>query len=192
MSDIGLGKIIVGEAFRDAVHVAVAPVTAEQKLYSGQWVRFLTDHPNFSDRVIACLDGEGIGIVDPFLRGLVMPGQRFYLWLIPGTITALRHSWTHPAFPVAVPETPPFVPDEASAIVVSRKWIEAYATEIGARYTEVMDAARNYVESGNYWTQGSRWAGQDSPPDEFWEHFQRVAEMTVPEEKRGSFFSCSC
>lgn len=73
-----LGSVITGDAGRDAVHVAIVPMTAVRVLQPGER---LTN-----------------GIVDPFLTEPVQPGQRYYLCLFPGTVTSLRHVWTHPAF----------------------------------------------------------------------------------------------
>jgi hypothetical protein len=81
-----LGEIITGDEKRDAIHIAVAPVTASVKLYPGERVG---------------VDGKNlphVGIVDPFLNGPVLPGQKFWLFLFPNTVTSLRHEWTHPAF----------------------------------------------------------------------------------------------
>lgn len=87
-----LGKIITGQAFRDAVHVAIMPVKAAQPLCPG-W------HVGIDERGNATTYTEKpIGIVDPFLPVLVQPGETFYLCLYPNTITSLRHVWTHPAF----------------------------------------------------------------------------------------------
>lgn len=81
-----LGKLVPEhEHRRDAVHVAVAPVTAPERLDPGQHV---------------CLNGnphpysEHVGIVDPFLLSPVEKGERFWLCLYPNTVTGIRHVWT--------------------------------------------------------------------------------------------------
>lgn len=90
-----LGQLIEdGDRRRDAIHIAVAPVTAAERLAPGQHVGFVREGD--IERVGPC--DRAIGIVDPFLAGAVEPGQRFWLFLYPGTITALRHIWTHPVF----------------------------------------------------------------------------------------------
>jgi hypothetical protein len=91
-----LGAAPGEDARRDAVHIAVAPMVAAARLLPGQHVGLLDD-----GRVYA--NDKPIGIVDPFLTESVLPGQRFWLFLYPGTITSLRHVWTHPAFTVKIP-----------------------------------------------------------------------------------------
>ena len=87
-----IGKLIDGPAGRDAVHVAVAPVVARVALRPGTHVD-----------ATGGTDGERVGIVDPFLDCAVKPGDRFWLFLYPNTITGLRHVWQHPAFTPKVP-----------------------------------------------------------------------------------------
>ena len=90
-----LGQLIEdGDRRRDAIHIAVAPVTAAGRLAPGQHVG-LVEEGNL-ELVGPC--DRPIGAVDPFLAAEVEPGQRFWLFLYPGTITGLRHVWTHPAF----------------------------------------------------------------------------------------------
>jgi hypothetical protein len=84
------------ERQRDAIHVAVAPVTAAERLVPGQHVGFVTadrEHVGPLESQENCL-----GIVDPFLLQPVEQGERFWLFLYPNSITSLRHYWTHPAF----------------------------------------------------------------------------------------------
>ncbi len=93
-----LGELIEdGDRRRDAVHMAVAPVTAAVLLAPGQHVGFIQvgdlERVGPTDR---CL-----GVVDPFLTDEIKPGQRFWLFLYPDTITGLRHIWAHPAFKAA-------------------------------------------------------------------------------------------
>lgn len=93
-----LGKRIEdGDGGRDAIHVAVAAVTAESRLSPGQHIGLTREDNTDLVGPTECT----IGIVDPFLTEAVEPGQRFWMLLYPDTITGLRHIWTHPAFSAA-------------------------------------------------------------------------------------------
>jgi hypothetical protein len=95
-----LGQLIQdGDRRRDAIHIAVAPVTAAEKLLPGQHVGFVNDpdRPGNTE-IVGMWAEEKIGIVDPFLVNAIEEGERFWLFLYPNTITSLRHVWTHPAF----------------------------------------------------------------------------------------------
>src|SRR5690349_21297561 len=81
------------DAKRDAIHVAVCAVEAAAILYPSAHVGLTAD-----GKAVMTVFEKRVGIVDPFLEHKVMPGDRFWLFLYPGTITGLRHVWTHPAF----------------------------------------------------------------------------------------------
>lgn len=89
MESLGIGKIIETEQHRDAVHMAIVPVVAHDHLSPGQHVGVKEGH--------SC-SADPIGIVDPFLWSTVQARDKFWLFLYPGSITSLRHEWTHPAF----------------------------------------------------------------------------------------------
>lgn len=94
-----LGELCTDEARRDAIHIAVAPVIAGQRLNPG-------NHVGLVDGVarVGLPPGiSSIGVVDPFLGNAVEVGQRFWLFLYPNTVTSLRHVWTHPSFKVILP-----------------------------------------------------------------------------------------
>jgi hypothetical protein len=93
-----LGQLIDnGDRRRDAIHIAVAPVTAAEQLAPGQHVGLIEP----GNLELVGPSNCNIGVVDPFLLQEVEPGQRFWLFLYPGTITGLRHVWSHPAFTAA-------------------------------------------------------------------------------------------
>ena len=92
-----LGHMPAADARRDAVHVAVAPVVAVELLLPGEHIGLYEDGRAGSA-------AKHIGVVDPFRRQEVQPGERFWLFLYPGTVTSLRHVWTHPAFKTRAPE----------------------------------------------------------------------------------------
>lgn len=90
-----LGMIHFKSEGRDAIHLAVEPVTAGEFLKPGQ-------HICIVDGVARAGWTKGVcptGIVDPFLPEDVQEGQRFWLVVYPRMITSLRHVWEHPSFP---------------------------------------------------------------------------------------------
>lgn len=88
MQELGLGKVITTPQKRDAIHIAIVPVTATtEKLFPGQHVD-----------AQGTMAGARVGIVDPYLTVPVKKGETFWLYLYPGSVTSLRHVWTHPAF----------------------------------------------------------------------------------------------
>ena len=73
-----LGYHPFADAGRDAVHVAIIPMRAIRRMMPGERLQN--------------------GVVDPFLTAPVEPRELFLLCLYPGTITNLRHVWSHPSF----------------------------------------------------------------------------------------------
>lgn len=85
-----LGNIIEGGG-RDAIHLAVEPIVAAEKLYPGQDIGIV-------DGKATTKTDKKLGIVDPFIKGFVPEGAMFWLVVYPRRITSLRHIWTHPEF----------------------------------------------------------------------------------------------
>lgn len=179
-----LGQLITGEARRDAIHIAVAPVMVAEGLYAG-------DRVKVEDGIAYQADDDAVGIIDPFLRSrrLLQKGERYWVLLFPNTITSLRHEWVHPAFDT-VPPTPA---EQADAVSVSWRWITEFARELDQTVNRLMDAANLWVECGDYTYDNSetyknvdydKWA-------DFWKHYA-VVTRTPEAARTDSFFTCSC
>ncbi len=97
MSELKLGKLIDAAAKRDAVHVAIAPVQSLEMLEPGQKVKLRTVDGKQWVCGMAVSEKSWDGVIDPFLEYTVYPGQWVWLWMKPGSITTLRHDFTHPA-----------------------------------------------------------------------------------------------
>lgn len=177
-----LGKLIVGDAYRDAVHIAIAPVIAGEKLLPNQDIGLSSDGK-------AVLNAEHIGKVDPLLDLPVKQGQKFYMWLYPNTITSLRHNWDHPLFPKESSNCLNADKNE------SKVWITEFAVELHQSYDDLMEGARQYFEFGYYAYDNSesfkdvnydKWA-------EFWGHWEVVTGSKVrDEDNKDCFYTCSC
>lgn len=173
-----LGSIIDSNQKRDAIHIAVEPVIAGERLRPGEDVGFI--------------DGEAIGghdnpvgIVDPFLKSAVQKGERFWLLVYPRQITSLRHVWTHPAFEQAeAKKTDPRADSEA--------WLRAFVAKSDCpSYEEVIAKAINQSDSwdDDYLHFVDSDAHGEIPP-EFWTHVEIVTGQAIL--NRPSYFSCSC
>ena len=125
---IPLGKLIEGKADRDAIHIAILPVTAAEKLSPGQ-------HVGVCQKVCeAGVSYDWIGIVDPYLTCQVSKGQRFYLMLYPNTISSLRHDWVLPGLGLE-PEV---------ELEDHERWLLDFAKKHDVGYQQLMDAAGDW------------------------------------------------
>jgi hypothetical protein len=184
MDTLKLGQIIEHgrDAQRDATHIAVAPLVASRHLFPGEPVGILPDGR-------AGTGVPAIGIVDPFLTARVDADERFWLFLFPGSITGLRHDWSHPAFEAARP-----APVDSKSL--SKQWMRAWALiHMSEDYygdNEKFDpeaAYRNAIEAGENMNVGPYESAADLINDEWWNHWETI---TGKKGERGEYFSCSC
>jgi hypothetical protein len=164
------------EMERDAVHFAVAPVTAVEDLSPGDHV----GKDPYRNGFCSILSGaKGVGIVDPFLQQRVKAGERFWLFLYPGTITSLRHQWSHPAFGE----------HEALPSGKSEQWLRAFALMYRADYDQMVTGAA----SGEGAFFGTTGGPEEARGPEFWYHLSVVTGRVFSEEHRENTpFRCGC
>jgi hypothetical protein len=197
-----LGTIIGPDEKRDAIHLAVEPVTAGATLAPGQRIDVI--------RGVAWPVGaeRGLGIVDPFLTALVQAGERFWFVMYPREVRSLRHVWTHPAFPdeVGTPAPAPATSVEpvlgaiSSSKAESERWLRNFVDRADCPHYERVIAA--ILAPADGYAGGSRdcvdddylhFGGIDAHgeiPPEFWAHAEIVLGRKLPHKP--SSFSCSC
>lgn len=181
-----VGVTLDGPKERDAIHVAVAPVIASERLYPGQHIGLKTD----GDHETVTAKAIHIGIVDPFLPRYVEPGERFWMFLYQQSITSLKHNWTHPAFGGDATQPRAMATNPAQA-AISQQWIQDFAETYDLTYNRMIEAAKDWIEHGEWLCDGGKFEGE-RVPEEFWEHYERVTGATVDEDKKENFFTCSC
>lgn len=195
-----LGTLIDDKQKRDAIHLAVEPVVAGERLSPGERITVVDGVAMSAD------DPEALGIVDPFLKNPVRKGQRFWFVMLPRTIKSLRHVWAHPAFPDEVGTEAPDEPDEPEEVPPairtlrnlqtkerSERWLREFCNSADCPSYETVMAT---IANGN---RGSRdgeylhFSGSDAHgeiPAEFWDHAETVLGRKL--EQRPTHFSCSC
>lgn len=181
MSDVILGRRPPEAAERDAVHVAVIPAMAGEILAPGHYVRFC-------DGVAKrCVYQEAHGIVDPYLDAFVGRGDRFWMCLMPGSVTGMRHHWSHPSI----------ADDQGAATDTTKQASEAWLRDFCERndcpsYDQIILAVTEepwYVEIKEHFYFNGIDAHGEIPP-EFWHHLEIVTGKKF--KRRPTSFSCSC
>lgn len=172
---------------RDAVHVAVFSAVSAVRLHPGQDVGII--HQSDKDIEVSPA-GSPVAIVDPFLKSAVQPGQRFWAYLYPRTITALSHRWSHPALEdAATVYSPP------TAKLESELWLTKFCAEYNDRgYSFDMMTKLEEIFDGQYDEEYLTVYGTDASgaiPSEVWHHASVVFGKPIPAQ-HPTYFSCSC
>lgn len=208
-----LGMIHQHDEKRDAIHLGVEPVEAGEQLAVGATIGIKDGKAYQSTKRNGI---KALGIVDPFLEGKVLPGQRFWLVVMPRQITSLRHVWEHPDFPdsretshvvVEQPKAWTDLSDAERKTHVSigteqgKAWdfLENYARELSdydGEFTadDLFDQGKQNLDdpSGwNYLVGGSSMEGE-RPSEEFWEAMAVLLNRDLTNVEKPNFFSCSC
>lgn len=182
-----LGMIHEREEKRDAIHLAVIPAVAGERLLPGTHVGVSKDGKAYVTAPEYC-----VGIVDPFLLDAVVHRERFWLVIYPRKITSLRHVWSHPAFPDEPSVSAPASPTEpsGSAVAVARARIRDMAADLDCSVDRLMDGAAEYIQDGVSLHFGFD-LDYDWPAEEFWRCYELVTGKAAPPDKP-FFFRCSC
>lgn len=191
--EINLGKLLgPGEGSRDAIHIAIAPVIAEDILYPGQEI-------GLNGGNMASIEADKmIGIVDPFLKHSVPKGERFWLFLFPNTITSLHHVWEHPSFQPCTMTHYVLADDTIhttsnDSVAAAKDWIAKFAERMEITYDGLMRVAHLFVECRHYEYMNSElykdcW---DQFP-EFWKHYATVIGKEINVHDEDVPFTCAC
>lgn len=178
-----LGSIIDETVKRDAIHLAVEPMTSRDFTFApGERIGLdARGHP-----CPAAYSTTGyIAIVDPFLGFEVKRGQSFLALLKPGQIATLRHVWDHPAFPPSdVALAAPAVATSANPHTDAKAWLEQFARTAGVSYDDLIrDAMRWSTYDDEPW-----WVDSNESYDDFWDKMDTLVGMKLA---RGTIdFSC--
>ncbi len=181
-----IGTILTEDYERDAIHIAMFPVISTDILLGGDSVALESYNENGVVYRVSGSDPRRIGIVDPFLDSRVNPGQKFWVFLLPNTVTSLRHDWTHPAFNTKV---------SANALTkrdISEAWLRQFLDNADCPgYDVVMKTIEN--EDDSWDADYLHFSGYDAHgdiPSEFWTHVENV--LGYSPKNKPSYFSCSC
>jgi len=167
---------------RDAIHIAVIPLVAAEILIPGQ-------HITINDMGQACGSVLApIGIVDPYImEGKIKPGQKFWMFLYPKTVTNLRHDWEHPVFKAVEEKITNQVKIDKKA---SEIYLINFAGALGLTCSNLIRRMTSILGGEEDWIH-LNFDIPDYDPVEAWMHFEIITGLNV-ENKNKNFISCAC
>lgn len=192
-----VGKLVKHQHYgRDAIHIAVLPVVAETDLLPSQKIHAVWCED--SERYISARHQKATGIVDPFLPEKVEKGQRFWMFLNPGSIRGMRHDWSCPVFSH----------EEGSALADraverSRRYMEKLGKAFGeyGRKESVeglIEAGHQVKSTGDIFGFGYdlpyKFKSKEGDYADFWKHWEVLTGEEKPSGWLGECtpFACSC
>lgn len=168
-------------AMRDAVHIAVIPFVAGEDLYAGNYVKRSIVR---EDTVLICddiTDKQCIGVVDPFLlRGHVMKGEHIWVFILPNTISGLRHHWEHPLI------------QPLQDMGESEKYLKAFAEENNVRFGELIDGYRRAARGEDGFVTVHGTSRTPVVDDVLFHHLASYTGVSIGAAKDNLNWSCSC
>ena len=192
-----IGKVLPPgiHADRDAIHVAVLPVISDEE-YICAGMRLNFKYGSRTNVVRAKgreYDDPGVGIADPFLIEEVKLGQRFFMFMKPGSVTGMRHHWNHAGVDTVFPE-------ESE----SEKWMRTFAQKWNFNYEELIQEAsasdqrgeggydyNHYIVAMGRDLHSASELGEDH--DLFWRHLEVLTGKKFNDKHQRNFgWSCSC
>lgn len=196
MSDIHklLGKLIDRDAYergeiqRDCIHIAVVPLIAgDDRLSRGREFQLAYGTTNIALAADADYGHPIHGIVDPFLRisqnrWRIDEGEIFWGFLLPGTVTGMRHHWHHPAF------------DELPTAGPAETWLRSFAQRWNFDYNEMISTGLQGED--NICAMGRDLHGAGELGDDlelFWKHLSDLVDRQFDDAHKESVgWTCSC
>lgn len=173
-----IGQLAPDDAQRDAIHVAIAPVIAAERLPHGSAVAWAPGQEGTAVINVPWDHPNKLGIVDPFRTGFVNAGERFWLFLMPNTVTSLRHEWTHPAFTTQAPVEQKAEPTEAQILAA----VEQACNKLGYDF-----------DSYNGEITICRGDGDRDDDPRVWEYAEDILGTAIPSVyRRTAYFTCAC
>lgn len=152
-------------------------------------LRHVWTHPDVPDDMDSMQISEATQPAVPAANKTVVPAPR---------VKSKQHAQAVAAPVTAPPPAPvPSAPKEDARKAYSKRYIEELAERVGISYNRLIGGAEDWIESqqndryGSYIVGGSEMEGE-VVPDDFWMHYEIITGVVVPDELRGSFFSCSC